>query len=217
MKVGIYSESSADEAALRILVDALVGRPTQRLGLPRLRARGWPSVLDYLRTVIQHLYYQTDGDGLIVVVDSDKSPLHNHPSGQAAEASGKCRLCLLQGVVRSVQGELASVAGRSSFKVAIGLASPSIEAWYRCGLDPHVSEVTWSRALQDNEYPYDVARLKRVLYGTDRPSLELATRVATEQARRLADTAELARLEKLFPSGFGTLAHAVRGWLPDGS
>ena len=75
-----------------------------------------------------------------------------------------------------------------------------------------MNETTWVRALQSNEYPYDGRRLKRDVYGTDRPSLELERRVATEQAQTLVNEQKLLLLERLFPIGFGALARDLRGW-----
>jgi len=79
MKVAIYGESPADEAALRILVDGLLGAPTEAIGFPWLKSRGWPSILQNLPKVLQYLHYQTDAQGLVVVVDSNRSPLPNQP------------------------------------------------------------------------------------------------------------------------------------------
>lgn len=212
MKVAIYSESPADEAALRILVNALLETATEPICLPWLKSRGWPSVKENLGKVVQHLYYQTDAQGLVVVVDSDTSPLPTHPPQQPADAEDKSRICQLQRLVDLTQSQLASVPKRAALKTAFGLAVPTIEAWYRCSLDPHVNEATWVRALQSSEYPYDAKRLKRDVYGTDRPSLELERSVATEQAQRLVNEQKLGLLEKLFPIGFGVLARDLRGW-----
>jgi len=77
MKLAIYSESPADEAAIRILANAILRRETQAMDPPPLRARGWPSVRDLLPAVYKHLYYQTNADGLIVVVDSDRAQIHH--------------------------------------------------------------------------------------------------------------------------------------------
>ncbi len=212
MKVAIYGESPADEAALRILVDALMGTPTVPIGFGWLKSRGWPSILQNLPKVLQYLHYQTDAQGLVVVVDSNGSPLPNQPFDKVAVSDDQSRIGRLQRELRLVTARLASVPQRSELKVALGLAVPTIEAWYRCGLDPHVNEATWIRALQSNEYPYDARRLKRDVYGTDRPSLELAREVAAQQAQRLFDEKRLGLLEQLFPIGFGSLTNELRSW-----
>ena len=77
MKVSVLSESSADEAAIRILVDGILGTETEPIPPPRLRTRGWPSVLKDVPTVVRHLHYRTDADAFVLVVDSDDSPLHD--------------------------------------------------------------------------------------------------------------------------------------------
>ncbi len=71
--------------------------------------------------------------------------------------------------------------------------------------------MSWLRGLQTRSCPYTRHSLKRDVYGTDRPSLELETRRALEAAQLLAQNLPL--LERLFPNGFGSLAQAVRGWV----
>ena len=73
MKVAILCESPSDEAAIRILVDGILGIRTERA--KALEARGWPSVRDILPIVIRQLYYHTDAEALIVIGDSDDSQI----------------------------------------------------------------------------------------------------------------------------------------------
>ena len=74
MKVAILSESSADDAALRILVDGVLGVRTEEIDLSgTLRSRGWPAVRTVLPVVLKYLQYRTDADGLVVVADSNHS------------------------------------------------------------------------------------------------------------------------------------------------
>jgi hypothetical protein len=211
MKIAVLSESSADEAAIRILVDGIRQQPAEPVALDRFRARrGWQTVLSILPAVLKHLHYQTDAEALVVVLDSDRSPVHVPDHEKAGGADRKCRLCCLQERAQQTQADLRPVAGRSSIHVAIGLAVPTLEAWYRCGHDPHVTEAVWIQALQTGKYPYDSNRLKQDVYGTDRPSLQLETQRMIEEATRLAQN--LIELERWFPNGFGALARVVRGW-----
>jgi hypothetical protein len=55
MKVAVLSESPADEAAIRIMVDRLLGQETHPVALPPLRSRGWPSVREILPSVYKAL------------------------------------------------------------------------------------------------------------------------------------------------------------------
>ena len=54
MKVALLSESPADEAALRVLVEGVLRERVQFVE-PALRARGWPSVAQVLPAVLRHL------------------------------------------------------------------------------------------------------------------------------------------------------------------
>jgi hypothetical protein len=95
--------------------------------------------------------------------------------------------------------------------IAIGVAIPAIEAWFRVGVDGAVTEAAWIGGLQAGADPYTKNDLKRAVYGTDRPSLPLETQRMAQEADRLV-AAQLAALEALFPNGFGALANDVRGW-----
>lgn len=76
MTLAVLSESQAEEAAIRILVNGILGRETRPVAGPPLRSRGWPSVLNVLPSVLKHLYYRTDAEAFVVVVDSNTSPVH---------------------------------------------------------------------------------------------------------------------------------------------
>jgi hypothetical protein len=210
MKVCIFSESPADEAAIRILVEALRGISTSPVDPPRLQARNWQAVISLLPTVIKHLYYHTDADALVAVVDSDKSPIHTDAHQEAGGGEKKCRLCALQEAAEKTQANLRPAPGRSGLKIAVGLAVPAMEAWYLSGRDRSVGEAGWAMGLKEGRYPYTSAQLKERVYGTDRPSLERELEWARREAHRVAQ--DLAPLEAFFPAGFGHLAREVRAW-----
>jgi hypothetical protein len=209
MKVAILSESSADEAALRLLVNALIGRESQPIDRP-LRGRGWASVFQVLPVALRHLHYQTDADAFVLTVDADASPIHEAAHDAPDGADTRCRLCRLRSEVERAQNVLRPVPGRQPVQIALGLAVPCIEAWYLCGRDPGVNEAAWINGVRAKKRPYDCRALKRRVYSTDRPSLEIETAHAEEDARRLATN--LTVLEDEFPNGFGPLARAIRSW-----
>jgi hypothetical protein len=211
MKVAVYSESSADEAALRILAGAALGQTAEPIDHPDLRSRGWPFVWKALPNVIKALYYRTDADVLLVVVDADLSPVHLPEHDEPDKAVEKCRLCQLRKTALKGLGQVRARQGRPPLRVALGLAVPCIEAWFRCGLDPHVTEAAWLQVLQSKKSPEDVKRLKRAVYGTDRPGLELETARMADEAQRLAK--DLSLLETWFPNGFGCLLRDLRACL----
>jgi hypothetical protein len=107
---------------------------------------------------------------------------------------------------------LPGIVGRTGLRVAVGLAIPSIEAWYLCGSDHQVNEAAWNMALESGHFRYDNQRLKQSVYGTVHPSLEAARQMAVDKSRRLVEGDGLHRLEELFPIGFGSLAEEVRRW-----
>ena len=210
MKLAVLSESSADEAALRVLIDGILRRQTERVSLPPLRTRGWPSVREILPTILKHLHYQSDAEALVLVVDSNHSPPHEFAHDQPGGVSIECRLCQLRQVTEQVRRQLTPVPNRAPLKLAIGLAVPAIEAWYRVGRDPQVSEAAWTVGLHTGVFPYSKNELKRAVYGTDRPPLPIEEARALQEADRLAANPGL--LEEKFSVGFGTLAREVRAW-----
>jgi hypothetical protein len=212
MKVAVFSESSADEAAIRVLLDGLLGTETAAPQMPPIRSRGWHTVLTRLPIVLRHLHYQTDAEALVVVLDSDRSPAHLEAHREPGGAEEKCRLCQLTRILRQVQSELPPRDTYGRVKTALGLAVPQIEAWYLVGTDPHVTEGAWISGLKHGKFPYAREHLKQKVYGTDRPSLDLETSRAKEEAQRIVREGKLPLLEQSFPGGFGALAQDVRDW-----
>ena len=209
MKVALLSESPADEAALRVLVEAVLAEGIE-LVRPGLRARGWPNVAQVLPAILRHLHFNTDTEALAVVVDADDSVVHT----EAHEAPGyfhpQCRLCQLRGIVRRTQKRFPFLHGRARVLRAVGIAVPAIEAWYLCGQDPQVTELAWMEGLGSGRIPYTRRELKWRVYGTDRPGLGFEIERALECVRR--HQRDPRRLEADFPHGFGALARDVRDW-----
>lgn len=210
MKIAVVSEFTPDEAAVKILTDSILEVETELVASRRWRPRGWPSLLNLLPTIIKDLHYNTNADGLVVVVDSDETPCHDDSHEPAAFQSATCRLCQLRLVVAREVARLSAVPDREKLKFAIGLAVPAIEAWYHCGVDPHVNEATWIRKLQGERVSYDKASLKQKSYGSDRAPLTLRIDKAKEAAERLKNDLEL--LDRLFPNGFGSLRRDLQSW-----
>jgi hypothetical protein len=211
MKLAIYSESSADEAAVHVLANSILGQENVLVNPKRVRSRGWPGVRNMLAAIYLDFYFQTDVEGLVVVVDSDHAKIH-HPDHETPNAAPTdCRLCELRRVADRIKHGLAVVPGRGPLRLGIGVATPAIEAWYATGINPHVNEATWMRAMRDKQFPYTKQGLKKLIYGTDRPSIEMETERARAAAIRVAEN--LPELEARFPNGFGTLAAELRLWV----
>jgi hypothetical protein len=211
MKLAVYSESRADEKAVRVLAGALLGGACEEAPLTRLRARGWTPMLSTARVVICQLHYATDTDGLVIVADGNGSAVHAAAPGAECEPASGCRLCQLRAAVGRAYAELVPVPGRAPLRVAVGVAYPSVEAWYLCGRQQSSSEATWMRAMREGTQARGyILKLKQAVYGTDRPTLAKEVECAAREAQRLAS--DLAALEQAFPAGFGSLADEVRSW-----
>lgn len=208
MKVAILSESPADEAALRVLVEAALGERTQFVA-PGLRARGWPNVGQLLPAVVRHLHFQTDADALVVVVDADDSVVHTEEHERPDYFHPQCRMCGLRAVFRRTVRKLPPAHGRARVLRGVGVAVPAVEAWYLSGRDPSVSELAWTDGQSRGRLPYTRAELKWRVYGTDRPSLPHEIQCALREVER--QRRDTRRLEADFP-GFALLAQDVRAW-----
>ncbi|MGH8023759.1 MAG: hypothetical protein ACRED1_09275 [Limisphaerales bacterium] len=210
MKVAYFAESPADEAALKVLTEAILGRQTERVIPSGLLHRGWPAVKNALRSIFLELHYHTDSEGLVVIVDSNGSPLHLPAHEQGGGHDAKCRLCELRRIIDEAISRARPRKDRSPLKIALGIAVPAIEAWLLCGVDPHVGEAAWANGLKNNQAPYTIDQLKTQLYGTPRPSLRCETEAMTTAALRLAS--DSAVLTERFPVGFGLLKRSLMAW-----
>lgn len=206
MKIAFFSESPADEAALKILVAGILGEEIEETDLPNTIERRSSSHVDkLLPNVIKGVYFWTDAEALIVVSDSDDTSVHTKE--HETESNEQCRLCQLR---KAVAKTVSKLKGEKAFKVAIGVPVPAIEAWFLCGINPHVNEATWIRKQNGERIQYDRKSLKVELYGNDRPAIETLKEKAIESAERLVE--DLDKLENLFPQGFGCLINEIRGW-----
>jgi hypothetical protein len=208
MKLGILSESPADEIAIRVLVEGVLKESTQ-LVHPPLRARGWPSVAQVLPGVIRHLHFNTDANGLVVVVDSDDTVVHTDAHEAPSYFHPRCRLCQLRAIFRQTTKKLPPAHGRERLFRGVGVAVPAVEGWYLCGRDERVTEEAWIAGQRSGVQPYSRAELKWRVYGTDHPSLQLEIDHALKCVERHAR--DTRRLENDFP-GFSFLATDLRLW-----
>jgi hypothetical protein len=211
MKVAILTESPADEVALRVLIEAVLGAPP-RFVSPGLRARGWPHVAQLLPAVIRHLHFQTDTDTLAVVVDADDSVIHTPEHDRPDYFHPHCRMCELRAVFRRTAKKLPPAKGRDRLLRVVGIAVPAIEAWYLCGRDSSVSEAAWIEGRESGRQPYSRAELKWRVYGTDRPTLPQEIRCALHEVER--HRRDPRRLENDFP-GFAALARDLKSHAGD--
>ncbi|MET0262132.1 MAG: hypothetical protein ABW223_04490 [Rariglobus sp.] len=208
LKLALLSESPADEAAIAVLVEAVLGRPFKRIQ-PALRARGWPSVAQVLPSIIRHLHFNTDADGLVVVVDSDDSVVHTDAHDAPEYYHPLCRMCQLRAIFRQATKKLPAAHGRDRLLRGVGVAVPAVEAWYLCGREDIVNEQNWIAGQESGHTPYTRRELKQRVYGTERPNLYHETKIALEEVKRHAR--DLRRLENDFP-GFNALARDLKAW-----
>jgi hypothetical protein len=209
MKIAILSESEADDTAIRILIDAALGVTTEPVA-PPLLARGWPQIKDVLPAVLKGLHYNTIADGLIVIADSDDSPLHAAALEGPGGCHKECRICILREEIERTLGHVQSLEGRVPLKTAVGVASPAIEAWFLCGIDPSGTEAAWLQGGSTATGSDYRKMLKMKLYGEAPLSQSARIDRMKEEAGRLAN--DLSLLENHFPNGFGSLINKIRSW-----
>lgn len=208
MKIAFFSESPADEAALKILVAGILDEEIEETDLPNTIVQRSSSHIDkLLPNVLRGIYYNSNAEALIVVSDSDDSPVHTEI--HETKPDDKCRLC---GLRKAVSDTLAKLKGEKNFKVAIGVPVPAIEAWYLYKKNPQLYEATWIRKQNGEKITYNRISLKEECYGNSRPSIELETVCAVTEAKRIIENDLLEELEKDFPFGFGKFVDEIRSW-----
>ncbi len=124
MRLIALAESPADEAAIRILTEAIRGTALAWVDPPKWRSQGWPAVLEELPVVIRDIHFHSDATGLVVVVDTNSSPLH--APAHIGQPHPKCRICALRTRANLALANLPPIPGRPSLRVALGAATPAI-------------------------------------------------------------------------------------------
>ncbi len=209
MKIGYYCESPADRAALRIFTEGILGEvPKPIYEAPE--ARSVPSFSNALDVVIRGVHFNSDAEGLVMVVDCDDTEMHSTSHDADPRGAEDCRFCRIRNIVAHTRNRLRPRNMMPPLKVAIGLTVPAIEAWYLVGKNHQVGEAAWKVGLDAGRQPFSKQQLKQLVYGTGRPSLELATQCAVTEARRIIQN--LSAIETAFPIGFGLMAQEIRSW-----
>ncbi|HEX8400059.1 MAG TPA: hypothetical protein VF644_21695 [Pyrinomonadaceae bacterium] len=213
MKIAIFSEFTTDEAVLKILVEGILGEEIEQIAYrKKLQSRGSGVPRD-VPVVLRDVYYNSEAEFLVVVRDSDDSPIHKKEHNKRGNKEAeRCRLCELQKIVSSELANLSIMPGKENFKVAVGVAVPAIEAWLLCGVESYANEANWvNKQREKGSSTYnDRKLLKTKLYGSEIAPGNVKTARQVEAARRLSNNIE--QLEKLFPAGFGSLAAEIRSW-----
>jgi hypothetical protein len=211
MKIATLTESSVDDAAIRILVQSIIGDEVEFISTTSLETRdtkkgGYSNLRKHLSDFLRHLYYDTDAECVVIVVDSDDDPIHQ-AEREIEEESENCRLCVLRRDIKKIQSHITPIGNKAHIKTAVGLAVPAIEAWFRCIEDSHITEATWARKLNGEKINYDRKSLKKDVYGGERsPTKEKSIEAAQVIASRLD------YLEEIFPQGFGSLVKDIKSW-----
>ncbi len=205
MRIAILAESPADATAIHAIVDATLGITTEYQAVP-YRLDGFSSVQRNLSSVIRWIHYQQTADALVVVVDSDESPIDlNH---------GQSRGRILRSQVANVVATLSPVRETVPLvRTAVAVAVPAIEAWLAFGADSRATEAGWLIAFNGGTRSHnEIRRLKNIVYGTERPALAIETRIMRERIERLITEGQLEALTKSFPNGLGSFVAELRAW-----
>jgi hypothetical protein len=212
MKVAIISESPADEAIYRVLVDAAIGIATTPPSGAALRVRssyGVEPTLRSLKGLVLGLCYNSDAEGLVVILDSNGTRIHDRV-GECEPH--ECRYCRAQ-----MAASEAITQSQRQLKVAIGLAVPAIEAWWLSATDGAVTESAWRMHLDrvragQHRPPYTRQTLKESLYGRKDPTAAIQLANGLPIARQAV--ADVVTLRHKFPNGLGPLLDELARWKP---
>ncbi len=137
MKIGYYCESPADQAAMAVFTEGILGEPPEPINMD-LEAHSVPAFFSALDGVFRGVHYNSDAEGLVLVVDSNATELHDSAHDKAGADPGSCRLCKIRKSILRAQNQLKPRTDWPKLKVAIGLPVPAIEAWYLAGKEYQV-------------------------------------------------------------------------------
>jgi hypothetical protein len=211
MRIGFFCEPPADQAALAVFTEGILGQPPEPINMD-LEGHGVTGVLNALDGVFRGVHYNSNAEGLVVVVDCDDTELHDPAHDEPGGGGERCRYCQIHKIITQAKKQLKARQGQTTLRVAVGLAVPAIEAWFLVGKEAQVGEAAWRVGLEAGRRPFTRPRLKALVYGTERPSLEHAPECAVREARRII--ADLHAMETAFPIGFGLMAQEIRSWIP---
>src|SRR5437879_2704240 len=153
MKIGFYGESPADQAAMAVFTEGILGEPPEPINMD-LEAHSVPGFFGALGGVFRGVHYHSDAEGLIVVVDCDDAELHDPAHDQPGGGGERCRLCQARKIITLARKQLKARQGRPELKFAIGLPVPAIEAWYLVDKNHQVGEAAWRVGLVDRHPPF---------------------------------------------------------------
>ncbi|MCH8260560.1 MAG: hypothetical protein IIC46_10185 [Planctomycetes bacterium] len=209
MKIGILSESEVDEAAYKILVESILGHPVDLFKDYQKRG-GWSQAKKLIRPIILDLHY-SGADGFVFVGDSDSTPPHIASHYQLDEVPEDCRLCEIRRLARSLIETLPARSGQPQLKVAVGMATPAIEAWLLSGIDAHCTETRFRDDHSNGRLTRQTRLdLKIKKYGSLHASSDIKMRHTLENANRIAE--DLDGLQQRFQFGFGHLRNDLAQW-----
>jgi hypothetical protein len=210
MKIAIYGESDADENAVELLINAILGAPIKRSPRPALLTRGWTQMLAELPRIIRALHYGSDADALVVIADSNGHAIHESTHDAPGKSNPDCRLCALRQVAQRELSRLKTRPSLPPLRVAIGLPVPALEAWLLSHRHGGLTEAMIKAARLQHREDYPRVRLKELLYGTARPTLQLEIEKMLEAMNEIIG--DLPRLRTAFPGGFGPLFDEIVSW-----
>ena len=100
MKIGFYCESPADRAAMAVFTEGILGAAPEPINMD-LEAHSVPGFFSALDGVFRGVYYNSDAEALVIVVDCDSKELHSvaHDSLPGGDLDVACASC-----VRSLLG-----------------------------------------------------------------------------------------------------------------
>lgn len=198
IELAILSESPADEAGLLAFAAALIGQPCSASEQLVFRARGWPAIVRQLEPVVAGLACWAQPTALLVVADGNGSTLE--------EAASECRMRQLREAATRAEKRFLQ-AGRR-VPVLVGVAYPTIEAWWLAAQDSGLGEAGWDNRGRPGGATYTKPDLKRALYGSEFASLPAMLAAQAAAGTRAAAHADA--LARRFPLGLAPLVTGLR-------
>lgn len=105
MKIAFFGESPADQAAVSVFTEGLLGEPPEHTEMA-LEGHGVTGVLNALVGVFRGVYYNSDAEGMVLVIDCDDTELHHSDHDKPGNGGENCRLCQARKIITKAREQL---------------------------------------------------------------------------------------------------------------
>src|SRR5260370_17261276 len=111
---------------MAVFTEGILGEPPEPINMD-LEAHSVPGFFRSLDGVYRGVHYNSDADGLIVVVDSDDAVLHSDAHDALGAAEDRCRYCQIRKIIQRAGNQFKPRQLSPNLKVPLCAPVPPIQ------------------------------------------------------------------------------------------